>query len=208
MLTAAQQKVKQELEELKANGQYHRPADEIIPPTKTPTLKKHVFSMIGIGFILLSFAIFVSRGSSMNQEMFNEFLMKEQEYNQASIQLAATVDVVAVNLDTSNLQQVTKKHTELLMKVKEMPVPPELKAHKQDFIRVVDQRESILSSLIGTKKVDQTQMNKFLLELDIKQELAMESLVKAFDQEEIEYLVNDDGTIQYWINNESYQFSW
>lgn len=208
MLTAAQQKVKQELEELKANGQYHRPADEIIPPTKTPTLKKHVFSMIGIGFILLSFAIFVSRGSSMNQEMFNEFLMKEQEYNQASIQLAATVDAVAVHLDTSNLQQVTKKHTELLMKVKEMPVPPELKAHKKDFIRVVDQRESILSSLIGTKKVDQTQMNKFLLELDIKQELAMESLVKAFDQEEIEYLVNDDGTIQYWINNESYQFSW
>lgn len=206
MLTSAQQKVKQELEELKANGHYHRQDDEVVITPKTHSLKK-AFSVMGIGLLLLLFGIFIFGVLSPNQEMFFKYILKEQEYNLLSMELFADC-LEADQMDESRLERSKTKHEELLLKVKKMQAPAELKAHKQDFINLIEQRAATFAFVSGTKPADPIQFNKFLLELDIKQELAKESLLKAFDREKIKYLENEDGSVQYRINHESYQFSW
>jgi hypothetical protein len=207
MLTAAQQKVKQELEELKANGFHNSRSEEVVvKPTKTNSLM--IITMVVFGLLILIFASIVLVYETPNQKKLNEYIIKEQEYYRESLILSATVFDGTFQLDRDRLKLIDTKHTELLQKVKKLPVPTRLKAHKEDFIRVLKQREAILSLYSAEKGMDPAQLNQFLLELDIKQELAKESLLKEFEREKVKYKPNEDGSIQYWINRESYQFSW
>lgn len=207
MLTTAQQKVKQELEELKANGCYHRHNEEIVVISpKTNFLL--IFMVVGVGLLFLILAIFATTYRAPNQKELNEYIIKEQEYNQESREFLGDAYDGANQIDIGRLELANAKHAELLLNVKKMPVPAGLKAHKQDFLKVIEQREAILDMFTEGKTVDHSQLNKLLLELDIKQELAMESLLREFDREKVKYKLNEDGSVQYWINRESYQFGW
>ncbi|WP_066315265.1 hypothetical protein [Bacillus sp. FJAT-29814] len=207
MLTAAQQKVKQELEELKANSlDYHHDEKIVIATPKTNF--SMIFMVLGVGLLFLILAIITITYRAPNQKELNEYIIKEQEYNQESMKLMVGAYVGADQIDIGRLKLAKAKHADLMLKVKKMPEPTGLKAHKQDFLRVMEQREAILTMFTEGKTVDHSQLNKLLLELDIKQELAKESLLREFDRKKVKYKLNEDGSVQYWINRESYQFGW
>ncbi|MCM3763524.1 hypothetical protein [Neobacillus niacini] len=207
MLTTAQQKVKQELEELKANGCYHRHDEEIIvvPPKTNFSV---IFTVVGVGLLFLILAIIVIIYRAPNQKELNEYIIKEQEYNQESMKLMVGAYDGADQIDIGRLKLANANHADLVLNVKKMPVPTGLKAHKQDFLRVMEQRAAILTMITESKAVNYIQLNKLLLELDIKQEMAKESLLREFDREKVKYKLNEDGSVQYWINRESHQFGW
>src|SRR2546423_1407682 len=77
------------------------------------------------------------------------------------------------------------------------------KEHQQDFINVMQQRFVIFSV---TKKKE-VQLNSYVNELNVIQELAIDSLISAFDREKIKYIESDNGSLQYWINSKSYQYN-
>jgi hypothetical protein len=207
MLTEAQQKVKHELEELKANAQMQYYGKKSFVH-KTSSFKKPVIALIGISLLFLTFVMVLFSISTPHHNKLKDYITEEQEYNQLSNKLTAAGYAETAHYDKNYVQQVSSKYSQILIEVRKMPVPAELKAHKQDFIKVMEQRAAILALVADAKTRDTVQVNRLLLELDIKQELAKESLLKAFDREKIKYLENEDGSVQYWINRESYQFSW
>ncbi|ETI69654.1 hypothetical protein [Neobacillus vireti] len=197
MLTAAQQKVKQELEELHAKGHFHKEV-ECSSPASKPSKKKWILSLIGV---LLFCSFMIIHFSFSNHEEIVSYLTIEQNYSEQSVQLLNDI------LEKRNLDQEAQEvQTKFLSKEMEVKAPASFKNHHQDMIAAMEQRLTIVSYLAG-KNIDPVRLNKYLIELDVKQELAADSLLKAFDREKIEYVVKDDGTVQYWINSKSYQIN-
>ncbi|WHY85461.1 hypothetical protein QNH39_23065 [Neobacillus novalis] len=196
MLTAAQQKVKQELEELHANGHFQKEVKFNSPANKR-SKKKRIFLLIGVLLFCLFIIIYFS---SSNHEEIVSYLAIEQNYTEQSAQLMNDV-IEKRNLD---LQEAKETQTKFLSNEIAVKAPASFKNHHQDMIAAMEQRLTILSYLAG-KNIDPVRLNKYLIELDVKQELAADSLLTAFEREKIEYVVQDDGTVQYWINSTSYQ---
>ncbi|MFF2448955.1 hypothetical protein ACFVSW_17880 [Neobacillus sp. NPDC058068] len=198
MLTPAQQKVKQELEELHANGLFNKEV-ECNPPASKRSMNKWIFSLIGV-FLLSSFIIL--NLSFSNHEEIVSYLTIEQNYSKQSGQLLNDI-LEKRNLD---LQEAKEAQAKFLSKERAVKAPASLKNHHQDMIAVMEQRLAILSYLVANN-IDPVRLNKYLMELNVKQELAADSLLKAFEQEKIDYVVQEDGTVQYWINSKSYQIN-
>jgi hypothetical protein len=198
MLTAAQKKVKQELEELYANSLFQKEEERISPDNKRP-MKKWIFSLFGV---LLFCSFMIIHFSFSNHEEIVSYLTIEQNYSEQSAQLLNDI-LEKRNLD---LQVAKEAQAKFLSKEMDVKAPASFKNHHQDIIAVMEKRLTILSYLAG-KNFDPVRLNKYLIELDVKQELAADSLLKAFEREKIEYVVKDDGTVQYWINTKSYQIN-
>jgi hypothetical protein len=198
MLTAAQKKVKQELEELHANSLFQKEEERISPDNKR-SMKKWIFSLIGV---LLFCSFMIIHFSFSNHEEIVSYLTMEQNYSEQSAQLLNDI-LEKRNLD---LQVAKEAQAKFLSKEMDVKAPASFKNHHQDMIAAMEQQLTILSYLAG-RNIDPVRLNKYLIELDVKQELAADSLLKAFEREKIEYVVKDDGTVQYWINTKSYQIN-
>lgn len=198
MLTPAQQKVKQELEELHANGLFNKEVECNSPASKR-SMKKLIFSLTA--FLLLCSFIILNLSFSNHEEIVSYFKI-EQNYSRESGQLLNDI-LEKRNLD---LQEAKAAQAKFLSKERAIKTPASFKNHHQDMIAVMEHRLTIISYLAG-KNIDPVRLNKYLMELDVKQELAADSLLKAFEQEKIDYVVQDDGTVQYWINSKSYQIN-
>jgi type IV secretory pathway TrbF-like protein len=144
MLTTAQQKVKQELEELQINALvYHN--EKTIIPRKSHSLKKWMFMIISILVLNVACSLLIKGYWTQEQAQLVSYLTTVDVYNEQNMM--------------TNLED--PKHSE-------------------------------------------QQLNKYLIELSVKQELAVESLTKGFEKEKIKYLLRENGTIQYWIKSKSY----
>lgn len=75
--------------------------------------------------------------------------------------------------------------------------------HNEKTIIPRKNEQNMMTNLEDPKHSEQ-QLNKYLIELSVKQELAVESLTKGFEKEKIKYLLRENGTIQYWIKSKSY----
>ncbi|WP_462410939.1 hypothetical protein [Neobacillus sp. Marseille-QA0830] len=202
MLTQAQQKVKQELEELKVNGILHDETVTVSPVFVQP-ISKWPFILIGllaIGFILCYFAVNMAVPSTQS---IQNYLSKELELNQKSASLLADV----TSKITSDPQQAINAQQKLWDKANDLSAPAGFKEHHQDFLVMMEHRYTILSHLAVSSPLDHHSLNRYQIELEVKQELALDSLIRAFDKQDIEYQIREDGSIQYWINQKPFEYN-
>jgi hypothetical protein len=192
MLTPAQQKIRQELEELQVKG---RSLSEKVPETPTKHRAKIKWSYYLLGLLLLcaACALLYKEYVVPKRESVFTFLTKIQSYEEQSKQL---VKGVADGQAPSG--QVRKKQQDLLKNVIHLGAPSSFYEYKKDMISVMEQRLVILSNTSVSQKS--------LTELSVREELALDSLRTAFDREQIKYLQKDDGSLQYWIHSKSYLY--
>lgn len=192
MLTPAQQKIRQELEELQVKGRLH---PEKVPETPTknhPKIKRSYYLLVL--FLLIAACLLLYKENIVpKHESVYAFLTKIQSYEDQSKQL---VKGVADGPAPSEL--VRKTQQDLLNNVIHLDAPSSFYEYKKDMISVMEQRLVILSN--------STVSQKSLTELIVKEELALDSLRTAFDREQIKYIQKDDGSLQYWIHSKSYLY--
>jgi hypothetical protein len=201
MLTPAQQRVKQELDELKAFGQFHR-EDENIASSKKHSSNKWFYIIFGIILFTIAFSFLLVGILNPSQGKVLSYLEEECKYNKESAKLLKDdLDETTANRLDSRTEQAN-----LLKKMKALIVPPGFDEHNRDLIAVMEQRLAISAYLRKTKSTNIAQLDKYLLELNVRQELALDSLTKAFANEKIKYTSLDDGSLKYWVNGKSYRY--
>ncbi|WP_066065335.1 hypothetical protein [Neobacillus soli] len=201
MLTAAQQKVKQELEELQIRAQVHS-NDEAVSTNNSRSLKKWAYAIGGLFALILICSFFLSDYAASTPEKIVSYLAIEQNCNVQSEQLL--YDLIEKNAITP--QHAKAMQAELLKKVHALKAPSSFNGHKQDLIDVFEQQLEIITYLSNIKTLNSTQLNKKIIELNIKKELAAESLMNAFANKHIKYLRQEDGTVHYWVESKMYQY--
>ncbi|WP_342433040.1 hypothetical protein [Neobacillus sp. FSL H8-0543] len=206
MLTPAQKKVRQEMEELQINGQLRHSVAKVPPVMRHTEPKKRVKRGFFGPLLILSLIILVIYQfyTKESTEKAISYLSELQTINGQSDQMF-NQDPRKINLNTLAIQQAIESHEDLLLKVKDLQTPSNFKNHKRDFINMLEQRGIILSYL-ATASTDTSTLNKYLLELKIKQELQRDSLALALENAKIEYEQVRDGTISYWFNDKAFQY--
>lgn len=201
MLTTAQQKVKQELEELQANALFHH-EPEPASSSQQRSMKKRTYITIGIFVLMIIITFLLIEFLTPTHENTISYLAIEQQYNRQSEKLLSD----CMELNTAEFENAKSDQTALLKKVTALEAPSSLQDHKHDLLDVMKQRQDIITYLASSKNSNSLTLNKKLIELNIKQELALDSLRKAFDREKIKYIMHENGTFQYWVNGEVYQY--
>ena len=196
MLTPAQQKIRQELEELQVKGLLLQ-KQETAPRSGKRHRKSWLLYLIGILLISIIFTVYNIKSTKQQHEMILDYLIKVQAYNEKSIDLlTGFIDGSGTQAD---LNKKVMEQNQLLQDTIKVAAPEPFLEHHQDFIGVMKQRQIILTSYAHTKKADS-------LELNVQQELAKDSMSRALAKEKVKYRVNDDGTIHFWIHSKSYQY--
>ena len=202
MLTPAQQKVKKELEELQVNAYFHHDTPPYPPTPPYPSKKKWVYLTIGIFSLILVSSLTLFSILTPNHTKIVSYLAKEQQYSRESEKLLN--DSMETNF--GNIQLARSEQAQLVVRMTALPVPSSLKHHKQDFLSVMEQQQDILSYLTLSKNPNPDKVNKKLIELHVKQELATDSLLTALDKEDIRYGIDATGAVQYWVHSKAYHY--
>ena len=199
MLTPAQQKVKQELEELQAAGRFYH-AEETGSFTPHPSsMKKWV--ILAAGF-LLTLVMAVLYSFHPNQSDLAAYLSKEQLLYRQSEQLLNQ----ALSGQTADYREAKADQIHLWKKLSALDPPSRLQAHKLDLLHVMEQQQEILTYLEFSKVTNTATLNHKIIELQVKQELAMESLRSALEREKIKYELIEDGRVQFWVQSKVYTY--
>jgi hypothetical protein len=196
MLTPAQQKIRQELEELQVNGLL-QPKQAPPLPAKKERSNNWSFYLIGILLLTIICLVYYIYFSNRQHANADTYLIKVQAYNAQSDELLA--DFIKQPETDGNIKKALYEQNRLLKKAIELKAPEDFKEYKQDFIEVINQRKNMLSTLAFSNKIN-------LMELNVKKELAKESLERALQKAGIKYQVQEDGTLQYWIKSKPYQY--
>ncbi|WP_042462551.1 hypothetical protein [Neobacillus dielmonensis] len=202
MLTEAQQKVKQELEELKLKSLFQENTEVFLPVSVQPKTRWPVYliTFLVLSFIFCYMTVSLSKPSQQN---IRSYLSKELDYNRKSNRLLADV----LEAHTLEPQQAKSEQLQLLEKTKSLSVPSGFQDHGEDFLSLLEHRSMILANLAESNSIDSNTLNRYLMELEVKQELALDSLMKALDKQGIPYNSNRDGSIQYQIEQKSFEFT-
>ncbi|EKN71502.1 hypothetical protein BABA_01335 [Neobacillus bataviensis LMG 21833] len=197
MLTAAQHKLKRELEELQANALFHS-EPEPFPPARKNVMKKRVYITMGILAVIVICSFFMMSILTPNHKKIVSYLSSEQQYYRKSEKLFSEY--------TLGDEQIKSDQDALLKKVSILETPSGLKDHKQDVLDVMEQQKEMLTLFANSGNSNLLTLNKKLMELHVKQELALDSLLKVFKREKMRYIINEDGTIQYWVDGKVYTY--
>ncbi|MEH7307264.1 hypothetical protein [Neobacillus drentensis] len=199
MLTTAQQKVKQELEELQINALTHHYDKQVIPRKRYP-FKKWIITIIATILLMVTCFLLLKEYWTQKELGLTSYIMKAHDYNQQS-------ETILNNFLAGNLANIVEsrgKQENILIKVTNLPTSTSFDEHHQDLITVIEHRLDMMTSIKDPIHSDKIQLNKALIELSVKQELAADSLIEGFELEKIKYKRHVNGTIQYWINSKSY----
>ncbi len=107
-------------------------------------------------------------------------------------------------LDISEIQRAKEKQELLLQNVMDIKTPTSFKNHKHDFINMLEHRLLIFSHV--EKGTDADTLNKYLVELKVKQELQRDSLILAFENAKITFTLESDGTLLYSLNDKTFEY--
>ncbi|MBT2657251.1 hypothetical protein J7E81_18805 [Bacillus sp. ISL-18] len=199
MLTPAQQKVKQELEELQAAGRFYH-AEKTGSLTPHPSsMKKWVILAAGFLLILLMAVLY---SFHPNQSDLAAYLTKEQLLYRQSEQLLNQ----ALSGHTVDYREAKAEQIHLWKRLSALDPPSRLQAHKLDLLHVMEQQQEILTYLDVSKVSNTATLNHKIIELRVKQELVMESLQSALEREKIKYERLEDGTVHYWVDSRVYTY--
>jgi hypothetical protein len=197
LLTPAQQKVKQELEELQAAGRFYHTEETGQLAPRPSSLKKWFVLTAGFVLILLLVVIYLFHP---NQSDTAAYLTKEQHVYRESEQLLNR----ALSGQTVNYCEAKAEQIHLWKKLSALDPPSRLQAHKLDLLHVMEQQQEILTYLDVSKNTNAAAINHKLIELQVKQELAVDSLRSALEREKIRYEKLEDGTVHYWVHSKVY----
>lgn len=201
MLTPAQQKVKQELEELHTNALICPDATAVTPRQQFP-IRKRILLLIGIILLLIISSLIFVRLLTPNSEKIVTYLAKEQQYTKRSERLLND----CMENRTASVSQKSREQAKLLNQLSKLTAPSSMKNHKLDMLDVLKKQQEILTYLSSKKDLNVITLNKKVIELNIKKELAAESLLLSLEQEKIRYVLEVDGSVQYWVNGKSYHY--
>ncbi|PFO00010.1 hypothetical protein COJ85_18445 [Bacillus sp. AFS076308] len=199
MLTPAQQKVKQELEELQAAGRFHHKAPLEFHAPQPSSLKKWMLPLVVILLILLLVVMYLFHP---NQSETVDYLVKEQHlYRQSEKLLNETLYEKPVDYQEAKMKQI-----ELWKKLSELDSPSGLHDHKLDLLHVMEQQQEVLVDLTASKNIDSATFNQKMIELKVRQELAFDSLRTALERDKFKYETLEDGTVRYWVHSKIYTY--
>ncbi|MEH7094825.1 hypothetical protein [Neobacillus vireti] len=199
MLTPAQQKMKQELEELQAAGRFYH-VEETRSLTPQPSSMKKWIILAAVFLLGLLMAVLYLFHS--NQSNLAAYLTKEQLLYRQSEQLLNQT----LSGGTVDYRDVKAEQIHLWKKLSALDPPSRLQAHKLDLLHVMEQQQEILTYLQLSKDTNTAALNHKIIELQIKQGLAMESLRSALEREKINYELLEDGTVHYWVDSKVYTY--
>jgi hypothetical protein len=201
MLTTAQQKVKQELEELQINALAHH-KKVIVIPSKKPALKRWFFTIIIVLLLIAACSLLLQGYWTQKQSQgIISYLTKVDNYNEQSEKIVNDY----LTGDIGNLEKGIAMQADLLSKVSDLETSTSFYSYQHDLMALLQGRLDMMTNYEDPQHSDNLQLNKVLIELSVKQALAADSLTKGFEREKIKYLVRDDSTVQFWINAKSYQ---
>jgi len=198
MLTPVQKKIRRELEELHVNGMIQQQAHlsesvQAVPKKTSRFIKMILFVLV---CTIVSIVIYIQY-TRYNHNEFILYLSKVQLIHLES-------ETMLKNLPASNPETITAA-ADLLTETENVAAPLGFREHKQDLIHEMEQLLVVIRYLTDGSP-DSVQLNKYLIDLRIKQGLQRESLLQAFQSTSIKYLQGDDGTITYWIKDQVYQY--
>ncbi|WP_026567703.1 hypothetical protein [Bacillus sp. UNC41MFS5] len=199
MLTTAQQKVKQELEELQIYAltqHYNKP----VLSRKRRSNKKWMRTITSIILLMVTCTLLLKVYWTQKEISVTSYLTNVHDYNKLSERILT--DFLTRN--SGNIEQSKAQQEDLLIKVTNLKSAENFHEHQQDIITVFKHRLAMMTSFKDPDHSDQVQLNKSLIELSVKEELAADSLIKGFEQEKIKFKQKENGTVQYWINSKSY----
>ncbi|MCM3727705.1 hypothetical protein M3226_18715 [Neobacillus cucumis] len=199
MLTPAQQKVKQELEELQAAGKFHHKAQQEFHTPQPSSLKKWMLSFVGILLILLLVVMYLS---DPNESETVAYLVKEQHvYRQSEKLLNETLYEHPVDYQEAKMKQI-----QLWIKLSELNSTSRLHDHKLDLLHVMEQQQEVLIDLVASKNIDSATINQKMIELQVRKELAFDSLRAALERDNFTYETLEDGSVRYWVHSKIYTY--
>jgi len=199
MLTPAQQKVKQELEELQAAGRFHHKAQQEFHAPQPSSLKKWMLPLVGMLLILLLVVMYLFHS---NQSETVAYLVKEQHlYQQSEKLLNETLYEKPVDYQEAKMKQI-----QLWKKLSELDSPSRLHDHKIDLLDVMEQQQEVLIYLTASKNIDSATLNQKMIELQVRQELAFDSLRTALERDKFKYETLEDGAVRYWVYSKIYTY--
>ncbi|WP_026575869.1 hypothetical protein [Bacillus sp. UNC438CL73TsuS30] len=205
MLTPAQQKIRQELEELHINGLLQTEQKNNQPKVMQQSDRdKKGFRNTGTVLFILVLLIFsltlYNKKSIENKEAFISYLAKAQDLNKKGDRVLANIQSEP-NTSRTEMIQALSLQSKLNEQAKELKVPAGFSELKKDFLAVNEERLNILTEML---KKNLTGMTPSLNQLYVKQELEKDRLIRAFRRTSIKHKEYEDGTIQYWYKNHSY----
>jgi hypothetical protein len=190
LLTPAQQKIRQELEELHVKGLLHdkKTEPDVALPPRQQSVKKtthHWWIYFGFAFILLAGLLIIKTfHKDQRQETAAAYLNKIRSADRQSEQL---LENVKQDVDGFHIQTVKTAQAKLLQKVKQFDEPAGFAEYQEDFLAVMQQRLEAIAK--------PTQSN--FITLEVKEELAKDSLRQALKRQHIPFTEKEDGTIEY-----------
>ncbi|TDK62171.1 hypothetical protein E2K98_08895 [Bacillus salipaludis] len=207
MLTPAQQKIRQELEELQIKGLLQTEQKNIHPQIVHQSNRdKSGFRITGTVlfiFVLLIFSLAIYNKITIEmKESLISYLAKAQKLNRKGDRILDNIRSEP-SPSRDKIIQALSMQRKLNEKAKDLKAPANFSELKSDFLTVNEERLKILTDML---KNNLTGMTPSLNQLYVKQELEKDRLIRAFQKASIKYKKYENGTIQYWYKKHSYVY--
>ncbi|MGG1396560.1 hypothetical protein ABE288_01465 [Bacillus salipaludis] len=204
MLTPAQQKIRQELEELQIKGllqtEQKNNHPEIVQQSNREKRGFRITGTVLFIFVLLIFSLALYNKKSIeNKEAFISYLAKAQDLNEKGDRVLANIQSEP-NPSRDKIIQALSLQRKLHEKAKDLKPPANFSELKSDFLAVNEERLNILTDMLKRG------MKPSLNQLYVKQELEKDRLIRAFQKTSIKHKEYKDGTIRYWYKKHSYVY--
>lgn len=203
-----QKHFRNQIKELNQDG-YQLGEESIYHPVKRKRFKRPwwTYSLIGIILFLVTF-------SSLPVKIYNDvivykdgkmydYLNTSKQYDIQSDMIVRNLVAQAAQLSSISLPELQREKTtvnRLTVETEKLKAPSIFKKHKETLIDVIQQRLFIITYLELLAKTGSPysgELTPHINELNVKQELKRSALIDAFEEANIEYTIQVDGTIQY-----------
>lgn len=130
------------------------------------------------------------------------YLKEQQAYTEQSAAILNTYlmqSSAPASLNLNSLQESKKILSDLILEANNMKAPSAFKEHKNSVIGIMEKRLFIVTYLevLASSSQNYNELTPHINELITRQQLERNQLAGIFEEENIPYILEDDGTIQY-----------
>lgn len=208
MATPAQKHFRKEMKELNRSSQPFGQTDIYQPAFKSRRSKpRWSYSLIAIVLVLTLL-------SGMPKQFYNNFivykhdkmityLQEQQAYTEQSAAILNTYLIQSstpASLNINALQESKKSLNNLILEANNMKAPSAFKEHKNSVIEIMEKRLFIVTYievLASSSSQNYNELTPHINELNTRQQLERNQLAGIFEEEDIPYILEDDGSIRY-----------
>ncbi|WP_045518271.1 hypothetical protein [Neobacillus niacini] len=153
MLTPAQKKIRQNLEELRVNGLLLHDKKKAELPIKNNKRNYPLFSIFLLVTIcsLLAIAVYCKQFDQSQESIIN-YLTHTQALSTESEKLLNDCLEQQARLKITEIEELSLKQEELMRKALDYAVPAGFSEHNHDFINLMEQRSSMINTFTAELK--------------------------------------------------------